>query len=73
MNRRIFPLDLFIYVHEILQITYLAKTASKISNTLVLKRLHYGIQPAKTKFFLCSFFNRKIVTKKLEKLQKSGE
>ena len=65
MNQRIFSLELFICIHEILQITYLAKTASEISNTLVLKGLNYGIQPAKTKvfFFKCSFFNRKIVTK----------
>ena len=51
MNQRIFSLELFICIHEILQITYLAKTASEISNTLVLKGLNYGIQPAKTKVF----------------------
>ena len=66
MNQRIFPLEPFIYIHEILQITYLAETASEISNTLVLKGLNYGEDKS---FFLCSFFNRKIV-KKLQKLQK---
>ena len=55
MNQRIFPLKLFIYIHEILQMTYLAKTASEISNTLVLKVLNYGIEPAKTKFFYVVF------------------
>ena len=57
MNKRIFPLELFIYVHEILQITYLAKTASEIlaterntlENTLVLNGLNRGVEPAKTK------------------------
>ena len=52
MNQRIFSLELFIYIHEILQITYLAKIASEIFNTLVLKGLNYGIEPAKTKVFL---------------------
>ena len=76
MNQRIIPLELFVYIHEILQFTYLAETASELSNTLVLKGLNYGIEPEETKvfllllLFLCTFFNRKIVTKKLEKLQK---
>ena len=51
MNQLIFLLELFIYIHEILLITYLAKTASEISNTLVLKGLNDGIEPAKRKLF----------------------
>ena len=52
MNQRIIPLELFVYIHEILQFTYLAETASELSNTLVLKGLNYGIEPEETKVFL---------------------